>query len=41
VSLRPVDLSFLPVDPISNGKLAFVSGGLAVVVVGVKMDPML
>ena len=33
--LRPVDLSFLPIDPFSG------SGGLAVVVSGVKIDPVL
>jgi hypothetical protein len=44
VSLRPVALSFLPVDPIPNGKLNCRSGGLtvvAVVLTGVKIDPVL
>jgi hypothetical protein len=41
VSLWLVDLSFLPVNAIPDGKLACWSGGLTVVVVGVQIDPVL
>lgn len=39
MSPRPVDSSFLSVDPIPDIELACGSGGLTDVVVGVQIDP--
>jgi hypothetical protein len=41
LSLRLVSLTFLPADPISDGKLACGSRGSTVVVVEVQIDPVL